>query len=68
MNIQDVKKEDGIYYKNPLRRSVWMQLKGFTNIEDAIIFVKKNNYMGLDHIGLATYEQMKMNNTQWDNL
>ena len=36
----------------------------FTDINEAIVFVRER---GLKNIGLAEFDQMQLNNAQWDN-
>lgn len=39
----------------------------FENINDAKKFVRDNMRESPFKVGLATFEQMRMNNAQWDN-
>jgi len=38
----------------------------FEDVEDAKKFVRNN--LPHKHVGLATFDQMRMNNAQWDNM
>jgi len=62
-----MKKENRIYYKQ-IGTNKWFLLRGISKINDAINYVRANNYMNLGSIGLAQYDQMIINNCSWDNL
>lgn len=59
--------DNRIYYKQ-IGTDKWFLLHGFSKMSDAIAYARESNYMGLGYIGLATYQQMQLNNCEWDNL